>query len=80
MLKNQGSFSHYTVHNIDAVKQEESDLIDIDVKLEYLMDFNREEGYFDDLNEDDGGVGGDDVGGGGVVVKEEVVECCRPLY
>ena len=59
---------------MNAVKQEGSDHIDIDVKIEYLMDIKREEGYFDDLNEDDGGVGGDDVGGGEVVVKEEEVE------
>ena len=66
---------------MNAVKQEEeTDLIDIDVKIEYMIDIKREEGYFDELNEEEGGVGGDDVGGGGVVVKEEVVECCRPLY
>ena len=60
---------------MNAVKQKESDLIDIDVKMiEYLMDIKREEGYFDDLNEEEGGVGGDDVGGGVVVVKEEEVE------
>ncbi|GMH87510.1 hypothetical protein TrVE_jg11602 [Triparma verrucosa] len=59
---------------MNAVRQEESDLIDIDVKVEYLMDIKREEGYFDESNEDGGGVGGDDVGGGEVVVKEEEVE------
>ena len=56
---------------MNAVKQEETDHIDLDVKIEYLMDIKREEGYFDDLNDDDGG---DDVGGGDVVVKEEEVE------
>ncbi|GMH80825.1 hypothetical protein TrST_g10638 [Triparma strigata] len=60
---------------MNAVKQEESNMIDIDVKIEYLMDIKREEGNFDELNEEGGGVGGDDVGGGGgVVVKEEEVE------
>ncbi|GMI05034.1 hypothetical protein TrVE_jg8197 [Triparma verrucosa] len=59
---------------MNAVKQEESNMIDIDVKVEYLMDVKREEGYFDESNEEEGGVGGDDVGGGGVVVKEEEVE------
>ena len=59
---------------MNTVKQEETDHIDIDVKIEYLMDIKREEGYFDDLNEEEGGVGRDDVGGSGVVVKEEVEE------
>ncbi|GMH86554.1 hypothetical protein TrST_g3755 [Triparma strigata] len=59
---------------MNAVKQEESNMIDIDVKVEYLMDIKREEGYFDELNENGEEVGGDDVGGGGVVVKEEEVE------
>ena len=59
---------------MNAVKQEESDHIDIDVKIEILMDIKREEGYFDETNEEEGGVGGDDVGGGEVVVKEEEVE------
>ena len=44
------------------------------MKVDYLMDIKREEGYFDETNEEEGGVGGDDVGGGGVVVKEEEVE------
>ena len=39
---------------MNAVKQEESNLIDIDVKIEYLMDIKREEGYFDESNEDGG--------------------------
>ena len=59
---------------MNAVKQEETDIFDIDVKVEYLMDIKREEGYFDETNEEEGGVGGDDVGGGGVVVKEEEVD------
>ena len=59
---------------MNAVKQEETDHIDIDVKIEILMDIKREEGYFDETNEEEGGVGGDDIGGGGVVVKEEEVE------
>ena len=59
---------------MNAVKQEESDHIDIDVKIEILMDIKREEGYFDEFNEEEGGVGGDDVGGGDVVVKEEELE------
>ena len=40
---------------MNAVKQEDTDLIDIDVKVEYLMDIKREEGLFDDLNEEEGG-------------------------
>ena len=59
---------------MNAVKQEESNMIDIDVKIEYLMDIKREEGYFDELNENGEEVGGDDVGGGGVVENEEEVE------
>ena len=60
---------------MNAVKQEEeSNMIDIDVKVEYLMDIKREEGFFDESNEDGGVDGGDDVGGGEVVVKEEEAE------
>ncbi|GMH74461.1 hypothetical protein TrST_g2266 [Triparma strigata] len=60
---------------MNAVKQEEeSNIIDIDVKVEYLMVIKREEGYFDETNEEEGGVGRDDVGGGEVVVKKEEVE------
>ncbi|GMI11928.1 hypothetical protein TrVE_jg12541 [Triparma verrucosa] len=59
---------------MNAVKQEESNMIDIDVKVEYLMVIKRKEGYFDETNEEEGRDGGDDVGGGEVVVKEEEVE------
>ena len=65
MDENQHSISHHNVRDMNAVKQEESNMIDIDVKVEYLMEIKREEGYFDESNEEEGGVGGDDVGGGG---------------
>ena len=60
---------------MNAVKQEEEiDLIDINVKVEYLMDIKCEEGFFFELNVEEGGVGGYVVGVGEVFVMEVEVE------
>ena len=60
MTKIVSSISHHNVRDMNAVvKQEESNMIDINVKVEYLMDIKREEGFFDELDED-GGVDGVD--------------------